>query len=111
MPRTLRGEPSLEQLVHEIRKIRVQRFFSLSDSEFEKLASQHEAMLPFLYEIYYRYGENMDDRMKSAVIVYLSSKGANFETVYRSLKGDASNREEVLKGLRNAERQMVGAYN
>jgi hypothetical protein len=111
MPCTQRGEESLEQLVHEIRKIRVQRFFSLSDNEFEKLASQHEAVLPFLYEIYYRYGENMDDRMKTAVVIYLSSKGADFETVFKSLKGDASNREEVMKSLMNAERQMVGAYN
>ncbi len=101
MPRPPRGEPSLEQTVLEIRRIRVQRFFSLSDKEFEDLVSQHESMLHFLYEIYRRYGEKMDDRMKSAVAVYMLAKEADFEKVYSSLKEDGSNRHEVLGKFKN----------
>ncbi len=105
MGRTVGENPSLEQVVTEIRKIRIQRFFSLSDSELCALASQHESMLHFLYEIYRRYGEGMDERMKTAVIVYLLSREADFEKVYSSLKKDLSNRDEVLNHFAKFERQ------
>jgi len=90
-------------MVHEIRRIRVQRFFSLSDKELDDLVSQHESTLHFLYEIYRRYGEKMNDRMRSAVAVYMLAKEADFETVYRSLKEDASNRHEVLGKFKNSK--------
>ena len=107
MPRITRDEFSLEQVVREIRTARLKRFFSFSDSELENLTSQHESVLPFLYEIYYRYGERMDERMKSAVAIYMLCRGADFETVYRSLKSDASNRDEVMGKLRNAEKSVI----
>lgn len=89
----------MRELVHEIRRIRLKRFFSLSESELEELSSQHEATIPFLYEIYRRYGDKMDDRMKSAVAVYMLSKGANFEKVYGSLDQRGKNRREVLESV------------
>jgi hypothetical protein len=109
MPKKPGDEPSLEQVVGEIRRIRLQRFFSLSDSDIEKLASTHEHAVGILYEIYYRYGDRMDDRIKTAIPIYLFSKEADFERVYRSLKDDGSNREEVLGKL--AKRGRIPAYN
>jgi hypothetical protein len=92
-------------MVHEIRRIRVQRFFSLSDKELDELVSQHESTLHFLYEIYRRYGEKMNDKMKSAVAVYMLAKEADFEVVYSSLKDDCSNRKEVLGKFRKTMAQ------
>jgi hypothetical protein len=103
MPRAARTHRSVHHLVHEIRKIRVKRFFFLSDKEIEELSNQHETLLPFLYEIYRRYGEKMDARMRSAVAVYMLSKNANFETVYGSLKEDGSNRKEILEMVRRGK--------
>jgi hypothetical protein len=109
MGRAPRDEPSLEQVVLDIKRIRVKRFFSLSDSQLEELASKHETMLPFLYELYRRYGEVMDDRMRSAVAIYLLSHDADFEKVYGSLSGDAKNRDEILREMSRGEKAV--AYN
>ncbi|MFH0817831.1 MAG: hypothetical protein V1909_04310 [Candidatus Micrarchaeota archaeon] len=105
------GEPTLEDVVTEIRRVRLKRFFSLTDIELCALSSQHESMLHFLYEIYRRYGESMDERMKTAVVIYLLSRDANFEIVYRSLEKDASNKGVVLNKFAKTEREQIGACN
>ena len=111
MAKAAGGEPSLKEVVTEIRKIRIRRFFSLSDNQFDELSSRHESMLHYLYEIYLRYGWGMDERMKSAVIIYLLSREENFEKVWRSLKTDASNRDEVLSLFAKVEKPRTAAYN
>ncbi|MFH1470947.1 MAG: hypothetical protein ABIF01_04315 [Candidatus Micrarchaeota archaeon] len=96
MGRTAGDELTLEEVVAEIRKVRLQRFFSLSERDIRAISSQHESMLPFLYEVYRRYGSEMDERMRTAIVIYLLSKGPDFEAIYSSLDKDASNRDEVF---------------
>ncbi len=104
-------EPSLEEVVTEIRKIRLRRFFSLSDNQLDELSSRHESMLHYLYEIYRRYGGDMDERMKSAIVICLLSREADFEEVYDCLSEDAGNRDEVLNRFVKAERPRMAVYN
>lgn len=103
-------EESLEGLVYEIRKIRLRRFFSLPDAEFQELLSKHESMVSFLYELYRRYGRHMDSRMKSAVAIHILSD-ADFHTVYDSLKEDASNWNEVLEHFKDIKKVESLSFN
>ncbi len=88
-------EQPIEDLVYEIRRLRLKRFFSLSDEQIDELSSSHESMISTLYEIYRRYGDQMDDRMKSAVAIHLLSD-ADFALVYNSLDEKAANKIEVM---------------